>query len=68
MSTAADRLRLHRARQRSGKMVLSVEVDRWRHVDLLQRVGLLREWDEMDRRKIEAATARLLLAIAAGDS
>jgi hypothetical protein len=67
LSSANDRLRLHRSREANGQMVLRVLVDHWQHVDLLVRFGLLKEWDGQDRRQIEIASAKFLALAAADD-
>jgi hypothetical protein len=65
MKSAAARLRRFRERQREGKVVLKIEVDLVDHTEMLIAAGLLRAWDDdEDRATIEAATARLLRALA----
>jgi hypothetical protein len=49
--------------RREGKAVLSVEIDQAYQVELLIASGLLQEWDDGDKSKIEQATARLLLVL-----
>jgi hypothetical protein len=64
--TAAARDRLHRfrARQHEGKAVLRVEIDLFRHTEMLVHSGFLAQWDDNNRAAIEAAIARLLRAFA----
>ena len=66
MTTVADlpRYRRHRQRKASGLAVLHVEVELHAHTELLLASGLLQQWDDHDRGAVEAATARLLAALA----
>jgi hypothetical protein len=61
---ATLRLHRHRARAREGKAVLLVEVCLADMIELLIGAGLLQEWDSDDKSKVEAATGRLLAALA----
>ena len=63
MSANAARIRRWRARQATGKAVLHIEIDLFRHTEMLVAAGFLAAWDDHDRAAIEAATARLLTAL-----
>ena len=64
MSTPLERLHRHRERQRSGVMVLQIEVCLADHRELLLTSGELAEWDDGDRDQVARATERLLVKLA----
>jgi hypothetical protein len=67
-STAgAERLRRWRARQRDGRICLSVEINQ-RGIDALRDAGMIREWSETDRVIIAAAVEKLITRFAGGDA
>jgi hypothetical protein len=60
VSPAAERYRRYRARKRSGKRIVGVEVDYWELVDALCGCGKLQQWDEGNGRLVAAALGRVV--------
>ena len=65
MSAAALRQRLHRARERNGKIVLRIEADEVGLTEALITAKLLDPLVDHDRAAVEAAAARMLELIIA---
>lgn len=63
MSSSASRLRLFRARQRDGKIVLPIEVDEVPFTEMLVTGGWLDPAHVDDRDAMARAAARLLRAL-----
>jgi hypothetical protein len=60
VSSAADRQRAYKRRQRDGEAVLRVVVDEYALIDALIESGRLSEADGLDRSKVEAAAEEVL--------
>ena len=66
-SSAADRQRLHRAREDKGRVVLPVVVDEAALAVALVDAGLIVINDQNDRRKLAAALSRAIEIILTAD-
>lgn len=64
MSTAAARVKAHRARRAAGRLSLTIEVDEVATIEVLERARLLEPLREHDRESISRAVERLLVVLA----
>ena len=65
MSTAAARMRSYRARQRAGRVLVSVELDETDLVATLVAHGFLDPCEADDAEKVSGAVGRVLRALIA---
>jgi hypothetical protein len=59
-SGAANRKRRYRRRQRLGRAVLAIEISSAPLIEVLIESGHLTEAESLDRRKVEAATGKVV--------